>query len=337
VQQLLRADSLTQLAADPAFSAYATFTELDQRYPVLFSDYRVRRGNGFTPTSVLPIVYGDVLDESLGKAFPEASVRRGSIDSFLTAIQSDAGGGIDLVAPNGDITVGLTTPRQGRDIGVLTTAGGDIRSMLSGNFNINQGKVVTAQGGDILIYSSRGNIDAGRGARTSQTTPAPVREPIVDGGVVVGFLTRIPAGFSGSGIQTLSSDPDGQGPLPAAKAGTVRLFTPSGFVDAGEAGIVSGGDLVIVAQTVLNAANISAGGASVGVPVAASGSLASSVATSGGANTTASKAGEEAAAASAAAARAASATAPRPAILVVEVLGFGDKNCKEGDKDCFAK
>ena len=29
--------------------------------------------------------------------------------------------------------------------------------------------------------------------------------------------------------------------------------------------------------------------------------------------------------------------APRPTILSVEVLGFGDKNCKEDDKECFAK
>ena len=27
----------------------------------------------------------------------------------------------------------------------------------------------------------------------------------------------------------------------------------------------------------------------------------------------------------------------KPTILTVEVMGFGDKNCKEKDKDCFAK
>ena len=39
----------------------------------------------------------------------------------------------------------------------------------------------------------------------------------------------------------------------------------------------------------------------------------------------------------AAAAQAATAGSFKPAILTVEVLGFGDKNCKEQDKDCFAK
>jgi len=338
LRQILAAPSIPSLAAQPGFGGLAVYAGLDQQYPTLFSDYKTRRTNGFLPISVLPIVYGAVLDESVAKVFPAAKVARGSIDSFLTSVQTIGGSGIDLIAPAGDITVGLTTPRPGREVGVITTGGGGIRSYLSGNFNINQGKVVTAQGGDILIFTNRGNIDAGRGARTSQTSPAPVREPVIENGVVVGFTTKIPAGFSGSGIQTLSSDPDGQGPQPAARAGAVLLFTPAGFVDAGEAGIVSGGDLVIVAQTVLNAANISASGASVGVPVAAAGSLASSLA-SGGSNTAGtSKSGEDAASASASAARAAAGTTlAKPTILVVEVLGFGDKNCKEQDKDCFAK
>ena len=91
-------------------------------------------------------------------------------------------------------------------------------------------------------------------------------------------------------------------------------------------------------STVLNAANISAGGASVGVPVATSGSLASSVASSGTNTAGTSKAGDEAANASSSAARAAAAAQlAKPNILVVEVLGFGDKNCKEQDKNCFAK
>jgi filamentous hemagglutinin len=89
---------------------------------------------------------------------------------------------------------------------------------------------------------------------------------------------------------------------------------------------------------VLNASNISAGGPSVGVPVATSGSLASSVATSGANTQAAGSAADEAGKATSAAAKAAAAAQlAKPTILVVEVLGFGDKNCKEGDKDCFAK
>ena len=235
--------------------------------------------------------------------------------------------------------MGLTTPRADKTVGVLTNAGGAIRSVVSGDFNINQGKVITAQGGDILLFSTRGSIDAGRGAKTTLSTPPPLRRPILDAeGNQIGVQIIIPASATGSGIQSLTSDPDGLGPLAAPKAGDVYLFAPSGTIDAGEAGIRSSGNIVINAQTVLNGSNISVAGSSVGVPVATSGSLAATVASSGTATNT-SRAGEDAATAASNAARAAAAAdgLQKPTILTVEVLGFGDKNCKEQQKDCFAK
>jgi hypothetical protein len=229
---------------------------------------------------------------------------------------------------------------------VLTNGGGAIRSVTSGDFTINQGKVLTAQGGDILLFSSQGSIDAGRGAKTSLSTPPPTRTPIfvevdIDGvktQVQVGVQVTVPAGAAGSGIQTLSSDPDGLGPLAAPKAGDVFLYAPAGAIDAGEAGIRSSGNLVLNAQTVLNASNISSKGTSTGVPVAVTGSLASSLAASGGATDSGAKAAQDAAKNAADAARATTAAGvQKPNILTVEVLGFGDKNCKEQEKDCFAK
>ena len=224
-------------------------------------------------------------------------------------------------------------------MGVLTNAGGAIRSVVSGDFNINQGKVITAQGGDILLFATQGSIDAGRGAKTTLSTPPPVRRPILDAeGNQIGVQIIIPASATGSGIQSLTSDPDGLGPLAAPKAGDVYLFAPAGTIDAGEAGIRSSGNIVINAQTVLNSSNISVAGSSAGVPVATTGSLAATVASSGTATNT-SKASEDAAAAASNAARAAAAAEglQKPTILTVEVLGFGDKNCKEQQKDCFAK
>ena len=219
----------------------------------------------------------------------------------------------------------------------MTNGGGAIRSVVGGDFTINQGKVLTTQGGDILLYSSGGSIDAGRGARTSISTPPPTRTPITVDGVIVGYVYTVPASSSGSGIQTLTSDPDGIGPRAAAPAGGIYLFAPAGAIDAGEAGIRSGGSLFINAQTVLNASNFSAAGPSAGVPVATAGSLATSLAGNGTANN--SKAAEDAAAGAANAARAAAAAEglAKPSILTVEVLGFGDKNCKEQQKDCFGK
>jgi hypothetical protein len=87
----------------------------------------------------------------------------------------------------------------------------------------------------------------------------------------------------GSGIRTLTFDPDGiTGPLEAPLAGDVFLFAPEGEIDAGEAGI-SGRNVTLGATRVLNAENISFSAASLGVPAPSEGgsSLGSLAGTSG--------------------------------------------------------
>ena len=313
--RLQAAGSLEALAAGPGGQAFSGFVTLGQRYPLLYTDYVQRRSAGAVPTGVTPIVFSNALNSVVARALPDGA-GAGNISSFQTSIQTYAGSDIDIWAPGGNAVVGLTTPDSDRVVGVLTNAGGAVRSVLAGNLSINQGKVITLQGGDILLFSSQGSIDAGRGAKTAVTV----------------------TGETGSGIQTLTSDPDGLGPLTAPRPGNVYLFAPAGTIDAGEAGIRSSGNIVINAQTVLNATNISAGGTSAGVPQVAAGSVASALVSSAGAPI-GSKAAEDAAKAAGEAAKKAAAAPPppKPTILSVEVLGFGDKNCKEDDKNCFAK
>lgn len=329
--------TLAALASSQAGSdgtRWQPYLALAERYPRLYADYVRRRLEGALPTSLGPMVFSDALDTVVARAAPPAAVAGGSIFSYLTAIETRGGSAIDLWAPSGDIVVGLTSaPAADSNIGVLTSAGGAIRAVLSGDFNVNQGKVITAQGGDILLYSAQGSVDAGRGAKTSVTTAPPTRTVKDDGSVVITF-----SGATGSGIQSLSSDPDGAGPLAAPAPGNVYLFAPAGSIDAGEAGIRSGGNIVINAQSVRNASDIRAGGTSQGVPQLQVGSLASALASSNATNPGSKAAEESARAAGEAARKAASAPPPpKPTILSVEVMGFGDRNCKEDDKECFAK
>ena len=333
INKLKAAGSLAALAALPGGGALGAFSALDERYPRLFADYVQRRGEGALPRSLMPIVFSDALQPVLARVVPKATVTGGSILTYQTFVQTQGGSDIDLWAPGGDIVVGLTTPGT-NTIGVLTTNGGAVRGVLSGDFNVNQGKVITAQGGDILLFSSGGSIDAGRGAKTSATAPAPTVTRAADGTTTVSFS----GAATGSGIQSLSSDPDGLGPRAAPAAGNVYLFAPAGSIDAGEAGIRSGGNILINAQAVRNATDIRAGGSSQGVPQLQLGSLASALASSGNAGNPA-KAAEDGARAATEAAKKAAAAPParKPTILTVEVMGFGDKNCKEDDKECFAK
>ncbi len=316
------------------------YAALGERYPLLLEGAVLRRANGARLTGTAPLVFDEMLSRVVADLVGTPSAGGGDILSFQTSIQTQGGSAIDLWAPKGDIVVGLTTPNANRPVGVLTTQGGAVRSVLSGNFSINQGKVLTAQGGDILIYSAQGSIDAGRGAKTSLSTPPPQRRPILDAeGNEVGVEIVIPASAAGSGIQTLSSDPDGLGPAVQPPAGDIYLFAPAGKIDAGEAGIRSSGNILVNAQVVLNASDIKAAGASQGVPQVPTGSLASTLAAAGSSTQGSTPNEDKAAKAAEQAARQASAArqAPRPTVLTVEVLGFGERNCREDDRECFAK
>ena len=69
---------------------------------------------------------------------------------------------------------------------------------------------------------------------------------------------------AGSGIRTIESEPD-------VPPGDVNLIAPVGYVNAGDAGIGSSGNINIAAQRVIGAANINFGGTATGVPPEVSG------------------------------------------------------------------
>jgi filamentous hemagglutinin len=258
-------------------------------------------------------------EAAIAKIFNDANTGPGDITMFFSQIKTQGDSGIDLLTPGGNINAGLPTPQDG-EIGVITYQGGNVRSYLRGDFNVNQSKVMTLQGGDILIYSRDGNIDAGRGALDSRTT-LPPRRTIKDG--LISYQPPLDA--SGSGIRTLSSDADGPGPLGAPKPGDVYLFAPAGFIDAGEAGVSSAGNIFLLARVVFNAKNFSAKGISIGVPVAVAGGISSAALGASSVAASASKSVEDVGkSASAGAAAPFGREQFRPSFITVELLGIGD-------------
>lgn len=203
-------------------------------------------------------------NNAIASLFP--TLNQGDILLFNSKISTNSGGSIDLLAPGGLINVGV--PGKGGDIGIITEKGGAIRGIADGDFSVNQSKVITQFGSDIAIWSTKGTIDAGRGSKTATSVPERIVQTDLDGNTLV----EVRGVAAGSGIRAQSYDPDGpNGPLKEPLKGKVFLTAPT--VDAGEAGIEAG-DLLIVAPIVLNAANIQVQGASSGVPIAASGSIA---------------------------------------------------------------
>jgi filamentous hemagglutinin family protein len=252
----------------------------------------------------------------------------GDLKSFLSQIYTRDGGDINLIVPGGLVNAGVASStavnKQANELGIVAERDGDINAVVHGDFLVNQSRVFALDGGDIVIWSSIGDIDAGRGAKTALAVPAAEATTDAFGKTVVEF----PPAISGSGIKasvrTLGREP-----------GDVFLIAPVGVVDAGDAGIEAAGNLTIAATAVLGASNIKVGGVSTGVPLADSGASAVS-ASVGAAAAAVAKSGDDGATTK----RAVMDKEGNISIIEVEVIGFGDedgkdkKDCGAEDKDC---
>lgn len=193
---------------------------------------------------------------------------KGDLNLFFSKLQTLKDGSINLLVPGGNINAGLAVvandlQKSSSDLGIVAQGKGDINAFVNNDFIVNQSRVFALAGGDILIWSSEGDIDAGRGAKSAIAAPPPIITFDESGNLVIDF----PPIVSGSGIRTAA--PIGED----IKAGNVALFAPGGIVDAGEAGI-AGNNVTISATAVLGANNISVGGIGTGVPASSSASLA---------------------------------------------------------------
>jgi filamentous hemagglutinin family protein len=297
--------------------------------------------NGRTAVGRLTDAYNGALaaaNNAIAALFKDGQPHQGDITLYNARVSSGttpsgSGGTINLLAPHGNINVGLPTASSERNIGIYTASGGAINAYLGGDMNVNLSKVATFQGGNILLYTSGdgSTIDAGRGSRSARTTSPPrqILEKDADNKATGKILLQPPQDISGSGIRTVSYDPDGFGPLRQPEPGRVYLLAPTGTIDAGEAGVSSASGLVVGALVVKNADNFSASGASVGVPSVSAGTPVAPV--SGDAAASANKAVDAMAqSTSALAEQGADLSAFRPALVTVEVLSFGGESVGSG-------
>ncbi|MDD5272725.1 MAG: filamentous hemagglutinin family protein, partial [Methylovulum sp.] len=251
--------------------------------------------------ALLPIYYNEIKeagaasasDKTLGNdrayaaidtLFPGSALKttdtafpwQGDISMAFSTIQTGEGGNINLLVPGGKITAGLsfafpgldynreTNPngKSPSDLGIIAQQAGDINAFSRSDFLVNLSRVFTQAGGNIAIWSTEGNIDAGRGAKTALTVPETVVSYSTSG-----KLTIVKPSVAGSGIRAAAKLGSNSG------QGDVALFAPGGVVNAGEAGI-GGKNVTISATQVLGSNNIQVGGVSTGVPAASVGSLA---------------------------------------------------------------
>ncbi|MBV9512269.1 MAG: filamentous hemagglutinin family protein [Caulobacteraceae bacterium] len=277
---------------------------------------------------------GRIVGYLLGALNP---VQTGNLDLRLATIQTEEGGDITILGPGGRVlagsTVSTSVQASRRDYaggalysglggltplsfpapltaqitaippgyeGVLTLRGGSIDSFTDGDFLLNQSRAFTEEGGDITLWSSNADVNAGQGPRTTADVP-PVVVYIDANGYSQASTT---SAVSGAGIGAF----DGSSDL----APDVFLIAPVGTVDAGDAGVRSAGNVFIAALQVANADAIQAAGT-------ISGSGAPSAV-----NVAAATSGDAAATAAAQAAQQAAAqqSGNQHPLIYVDVLGY---------------
>jgi filamentous hemagglutinin family protein len=257
----------------------------------------------------------------------------GNLTLTTSQIYTDSGGNISILVPGGDIDVGLANPpptvlqKPASELGIVAEGSGNVDIYALGDVNVNESRVFTLGGGNILIWSTLGSIDAGNGSKSSLSVPPPTVTVSATGVVTLSFGAALAAG---SGIRTIQT-------TPAVPPGNVDLDAPVGTVNAGDAGIGAAGNINIAAAHVIGVDNINFGGTATGVPS----DLSSLGATLSGASSAAAGTTNSSTSTAQEGTAAAKETAPlaQTALswLDVFVTGLGDENCKPDDLECLKR
>jgi hypothetical protein len=328
-------DETDALAAVRAVDLLDAESQRTRVRDMLYTAIRTAGRDSLKPDSVYAANYArgyaalELAFPGIGDQDPDGSFKnyQGDINLFASRIKTENGGNIEFMVPGGGLVVGLSnTPENLTDIskitsskdkgtlGMVTVADGAIRGFARDDILVNQSRILTVGGGDILLWSSAGDIDAGKGKKTASSVPPPVIKVDADGNVT----QELQGAASGSGIGALSSG--------GVAAGDVDLIAPKGTVNAGDAGIRAG-NLNIAAQVVLGADNITVSGTSAGTPVADTSAVtasASGATTAGGGDVSSTLAAMNQSATDAAKSAQALSNSFKPSFVRVDVLGFGE-------------
>jgi filamentous hemagglutinin family protein len=279
VRPLTASQAWTQFQALPAYVQqlfvgqvfFSILTDVGNDYNNQASPFFQQYARGFQAINTLfPAALGYTANSLAGGTNgANALVQTGNLDIRSSTIQTQQGGNISILGPGGEALVGSSSAppeivSQGQveagpgTMGILTFEQGDINIFTDQSLLLAQSRVFTEQGGNMTIWSSNGDIDAGKGSTSVADIPPPGYVCDVNHFCTVDVRGEV----TGAGIATLQT-------IPGAPRGDVDLLAPRGTVDAGAAGIRVSGNLNVAALHVLNAANIQVQGKTTGVPTVA--------------------------------------------------------------------
>ena len=248
---------------------------------------------------------------AIAALFPNDAAYGGDITMFGgSGVRTQSGGDIQMFTPGGRTVIGVEGQVPPASAGLVTQGSGDIQLYSKGSILLGLSRIMTIFGGDIIAWSAEGDINAGRGSKTTVIYTPPKRVYDNYGGVILS--SQVPS--SGAGIATLN-------PIAEVPAGDVDLIAPLGTIDAGEAGIRVSGNVNLAALQIINAANIQVQGTSAGIPTMQAPSISAALSTS-----------NAAAASQQTATPTQGSGNAQPSVIIVEVLGYGGGSGEEDDR-----
>lgn len=159
----------------------------------------------------------------------------GNLEMFSTTISSLNGGNITVVA-DGSVSVGSRTFNVPGSTarGIFTVDPSDVTVIARGNIDVNGSRIAAYDGGDVLVRSLEGDIDAGSGASGAATVEKIYVDPVTR--QVLSYAPTIP----GSGIlaTTFPRSLDPAFPSSQATVGDITVETPKGDIIANSGGVV---------------------------------------------------------------------------------------------------
>lgn len=159
----------------------------------------------------------------------------GNLDMFSTKIASLNGGDIFVYADGSvnagsrDFTVGDSAAR-----GIFTSGLSDVTVIARGNVNVNGSRIAAYDGGDVLVRSLEGDVDAGTGGGGAATVEKIYVDPTTR--AIRTYAPTIP----GSGILATTFPPSLDPAFPRSQntVGDILVETPRGDIIASSGGIV---------------------------------------------------------------------------------------------------
>jgi filamentous hemagglutinin family protein len=182
--------------------------------------------------------------DAMSTVFDHATAQTSTLSLSSSQIKTLQGSAVNIFNPNGGVNVGQLSnsallSRVSADLGIVTAAGGDVNVLVRDDVAVNTSRIFTLVKGDETIWSSLGNVDAGRGAKTVTSTPTPVYYIDSSGNLQVDVSSAI----SGNGISA---------------TGNAHIAAPKGEINAGDAGISATKGLDLAAQIIKGADAIAA-------------------------------------------------------------------------------